>query len=463
MKRKHLSLISLLLALCLLLSSCGAAGALQPPFLKLLGNAASGFFTNAKNLLQGNAPLILEGRVNYRTETDSSCPDAVAALSAAIKERTGHDLSENTDETAPRLRIGQYLEEKKTTAATFFVGFSEEGDLLITAKSDVMLREAIRYFETTFVTGDKANCGAGYLYVPGDLAYVSESLQLIGDDNKPLYSVAYAKDANKNTFAAVTELINVVRSATGVSLSMQDKYFETSGEADAREILIGLTTREESIEATNALDDYSYYIGIKGNKIIITAKNSYLLARAVERFIQCFISHLNSDSSAEEHRLALPASLSFTETEGVLLLSRDSTTDYALIYPAGADERLIETVQLFCRRFRAMTGATLTAYSDAERPESAENETEILVGDTNRHASVLAGADLKDGQWTVSLAGKRLVVSGDGVEPLETALNRLFANLLSLAEWQNDTRDEEHPRAKLPNLCLPADFALPED
>ena len=459
MKRKYLSLICLLLALCFLLPSCGAASELQPPFLKLLGGTVSRFFTNAENLLRGNEPLIMEGQVKYRLEVAEDVPgEIITTLVTAVKEKTGCDLASCTDETAPRIRIGLYLTDK-ITASTFFVGFSE-GDLLITALSNVMLPEALRYFESTFITGARANCGAGYLLVPGDLSYVSETLQLIGDDDKPLYRVVSPKDANKQTFAAVTELMSTVRSATGVSLSMQDNYFEETGTTNAKEILIGLTTREESIEATNALDDYSYYVGIQGNKIIITAKNSYLLARGVECFINAFLTHLNRDASDTEHRLTLPASLSYTVTENVLLLSQNSITDYVLIYPAGSDEKLIEAVQLFSRRFRAMTGAELPVYSDAERPTSDGNATEILVGNTNRHASVLAGTGLGAEQWTVSLSNKQLAVSGGSVEALETALIRLRTKLMELAKWQNDTRDEDHPRAYMPNLCLPADFAL---
>ena len=65
MKRKLLSFICILVTLCLLLTSCGG---MQPAFLTLLGDSLSGFFSNAGNLLSGNRPLILNGRLNYRLD-----------------------------------------------------------------------------------------------------------------------------------------------------------------------------------------------------------------------------------------------------------------------------------------------------------------------------------------------------------------------------------------------------------
>lgn len=457
MKKKILSLICMTLTLCILLSSCGAGEALCPPFLKLLGNTISNFFDNAENLLKGNEPLILDGHINYRLDSDGICPEAETALLTAIQEKTGCDLASNTDETAPKLRIGLDL-SSQITAADYFIGFSE-GDLVITAASTVMLTEAVRYFTDTFVTSEHANCGASYLYVEGDLSYTGETIELIGEDGNALYSVAYAPTADKNTFSAVTQLIGNVKSTTGVNLSMQDNYFQSEASAETKEILIGLTTREESIEATNALDQFSYYIGIRNNKIIITAKNNYMLQKAVKRFNELFVTNEKAAASYEAHTLSLPASLSYTQSESVLSLCSSGASDYVLIYPAGASERLLTAVCNFRDILYRVTGALIPISSDAEHAESTENEKEILVGATNRLAGVLSGTDLEKDRWTASAVGERLVVNAGSVNSLCKALEALRFELISYAEQQNSS-DEDNPNARFSTLYLPADFAI---
>jgi beta-lactamase superfamily II metal-dependent hydrolase len=457
MKRKLLSLVCILLTLCIFLSSCAAGGALQPPFLKLLGGSLSTFFSDAGNLLSGNRPLILNGRINYRLDSDGTAPEDVAALLSAIKEKTGCDLAENTDGTAPRLRIGLGL-HPALKASAFFVGFYEN-ELLITAASDVMLTEAIRYFTQNHVLGEKANCGNGYLYIAGDLAYTSATIPVIEASGEPAFTVVSPENADKATYAAVTKLISSVRGATSVNLSVQDNYFKGEGSADAKEILIGLTTRVESIEATDNLDDYSYHIGITESKVIITAKNAYLLDRAVEHFCELFVTSENADASYEARTLSLPASLSYTHTERILVLSNASVTPYALIYPAGADERLLSAIDRLCGFFYYLTGATLPVYSDAQSVESGDNVTEILIGATNRHASVLAGVRLGPADWAVTTAGKRLVVHGGSTNPICEAIDRLIDELYKLSEQQNpkSNSDGYDPR---PLLCYPEETAL---
>ena len=61
MKKRWISFLSLLLALCLLLSSC-TAGTGEVTLFGRIGDAISGFFGRATNLLSGNTPLLLNGQ-----------------------------------------------------------------------------------------------------------------------------------------------------------------------------------------------------------------------------------------------------------------------------------------------------------------------------------------------------------------------------------------------------------------
>lgn len=454
MKKKCLSFLCILLVLCTLLSSCGT---LQPPFLQLLGDSVSGFFSNAKNLLQGNTPLIIENEVKFCLEQDGNAADAVASLQATIREKTGHDFSENTDENAPKLRIGLNLADT-VTAADYYIGFVED-DLLITAASDVMLAEALRYFENTLIKGEKANCGNGYLFVSGDMDFTGETVQLISSSGTPHYSVAYPENADATTFAAVTQLVSDIRGATGVNLSLQDSYFQSKNSPDTKEFLIGLTQKDESIEATEKLDHSSYYIGIQGNKIIITAKNSYMLSQAVARFSELFVTHEKAAASYETHTLSLPAALSLTHNETLISLSINSISEYTLIYPANADTRLVDEARAFCTSVYYLTGAAIPMSADDRQ---TEGKKEILVGDTNRHASALAGVRMDAAHWTVSTAGEQLVVSGKSANPLCAALSALLQELTAYAEAQNIKGKDENGNLQtvLPMLCLPATFTM---
>ena len=454
MKKRWMPFAALILTLCLLLSSCSASGLLQPALFRTIGDSVSGFFGNAKNLLSGNKPLFLEHTLRYDLITDGSCNDRIAALADTIRIKTGVDITKEADSLPQKLRIGLNYKDD-ITASNFFVGFSGE-DFIITARNDIMLNAAIDYFEHTYVTGSKANLDRGALFLPEELAYYAPLHEIVNTEGEALFSIVYPEGADPRAFTAIGSLRDAIKRITGVNLNLNSDFLGGLGDPETPEILIGMTARTESQSLVDDLTQDSYYLGVTGNKIVINATNGYTLQKAVDRFVELFITDEHAAASTETRTLSLPSTLSYYHTEDMLLLSDNQKSEYALIYDSALESETVAAINEILAMFQWMTGAQILAYSDEERPEG-ENAKEILVGNTNRAVSALVGAGMKADDWSISVADDDLIVVAGGTNPMRFALQSLRYTLYSLANQQNTTTEGNHT---MPLVVVPGDLKL---
>lgn len=300
MKKRCFSCLLLLLITAMLLSSCAASG-FTPSFFEVAGARSSTFWGYAKNLLSGNVPLLLNGNVNFAPEFQPEYAEQASVLYAAITEKTGVDPYHGAPEGAPKFCVGLNLVQE-LSPAEFFVGFVEK-DFVITAKNKPMLEQALKYVEKSFVTGEGANAGEGYLYLPGKLAYKSPTVSLFDDKGTPLYTIVYPDETNEIEFTSVNLILNATEK-DGAKLEMQTDLFSPDSVKTRREILVGLVDREESIAVADGLNRFSYYLGITEHKVIIVATNPWTLKSATERLISLFANDLGKITE-------LPAEFSF--------------------------------------------------------------------------------------------------------------------------------------------------------
>ncbi|MBQ8357675.1 MAG: hypothetical protein IJX39_07710 [Clostridia bacterium] len=455
MKKKWFAWLAMLLSLCLLFSSCSAGGAFEPALFQVARASFSSFFNKATNLLSGNRPLFLDDACRFSLVTDGTCAEQVDATVNAILAKTGVDLKSSTDDSNPKFRIGLDLTDSITNA-DYYIGFSGE-DLIVTAKNEPMLRQALLYFEATFINGSRANLGDGYFYIPEDLACFGEKNDLIDEEGSPLYTIIYPENADKTSSAAIGSLRASIMAASGVNLTLQSDFFTPDNVEESREILVGLTNREESAAAATGLDHASYRIEISGNKVVIVAANGYMLQKAVDRFTELFIPPRSADGSGEENRLALPISFSLFYTESVLLLAKDRYTPYTLIYASDIDTNGINRIDQFVSTFNRITGAHLTAASDAQVSAQAATGKEILIGKTNRSPDITSDTD-----WSIAVSGERIQVSAGSTTALRYALNALLQQIYEYGMKQNAVAESNgHPMAiDLPLVFFPTDIAL---
>lgn len=453
MKKRISACLSLLLVLCMLLSSCGG-GMATPALFTVVGDAVSGFFNTSSNLLRGNLPVVVDGELLYHPVLGADCAAEAQAMLDRLYEKTGAQMPPVASLTqAPELRIDLGLKEG-LTASEYYIGLDGK-DLIITANNLPVLLEGIRYFERTYVTGAQADAGAGYLYLPKGMAYTSPTLDVIDENGESNYVICYPESADASAISAISILRDAVKKKSGATLPLQSDFI-AADDADGREILIGLTNRTESIAATADLGYDTYCLAITESKIVITAKNTFMLRKAIEAFTALFVSGEDAAASYDPSYLRLPTSLDYRESRSMLLFANDFRTDYTLIYPAGTHTNVMDHIRDFQQKVGRLTGASLPAFADTERPVNnlTGGNREILIGNTNRHPITAQSSG-----WSITVSGTDIRIETSNANHVRFALESLYLVLAECAREQNTVNDKEYA-PRYPLICLDTSLRL---
>lgn len=115
-----------------------------------------------------------------------------------------------------------------------------------------------------------------------------------------------------------------------------------------------------------------------------------------------------------------------------LKLSENGVSDFVIVYPADFDTS-IRTAALSLRdSIREYTGAELAVRSDRTDSEnSAETPYEILLGPTDRDASIKTVAGLRSRDYCVIADGNKIVLGGITVDSVEKAVSRFVLHVLA--------------------------------
>ena len=420
MKKRFLSLLCLLCAVVLLLSSCVAGMPLSEVYLTTKGKVES-FTSNVDNLFRENAPVILNGESRYIVSVGLSASDRLRAAAQkfcdAVEMKTGYRFDPSAtykDTSQHRIRIinlERNIENEiarnvpaELNAANFYIAFSGK-DLLIEAYNDTMLISALAFLAEEYITGENANAGSGYFYLPGDFSYLAPTLTF---DSK--YAVVYP-DGDEAAGNAATSLATEITNSTGLRvIPKSDLNFRQ--DENAKEILIGAPEgRAECDAILEALAFNEYYIGTANNKILILAKNPYMLGQAVDEFLASFVTAGKAVIDKTAKTLLLPAALRCTEKQPLHLLCENGVCNAVMVVAARLGPVAQEAADAFAATFEELTDCVLPVYIDTERPQNIDGKVEILLGATNRRASDLAMRTLPAGEWRLSSSEEGICIA----------------------------------------------------
>lgn len=150
-------------------------------------------------------------------------------------------------------------------------------------------------------------------------------------DGATEYSIIIREEASDAVVEASRSLMNAIQSTTDVKLNWTDDYVDSGKSAPAKEILIGLTNREESLDVLQNVKYGEFLIQPVGEKLIIAAWDEKSLAKACSQFTN-YIKR-----NAQTGSFAIPADYSLQGT-GV---------DHLLQMPHyGGRDELIEFIDL---------------------------------------------------------------------------------------------------------------------
>ena len=188
--------------------------------------------------------------------------------------------------------------EKLTNDESFIITVINDR-IVINAKDDLVLVSAIDYFRRNCfneVNGSK-------IALQKDLCYISDPVPTVDfiKDGKSDYKIVYLNGLDHSTTDATDKFDIEVKFCIDLNKSLTTATslsFDITNDGEDRnyEILVGNTSRKESVEFRNSLDydEYGYYV--TGNKIVVSGTNDETTLLAMDVFMRT-VNSLYKDSS----------------------------------------------------------------------------------------------------------------------------------------------------------------------
>ncbi|MBR2906444.1 MAG: alkaline phosphatase [Clostridia bacterium] len=374
--------------------------------LSLLSGCKGGGTDPSTNPPESTAPetepvllnLIQDGSTEYKIICAENASEEIQARTLALHSellsRTGVSFGISTDfynhykdtlpEKACEILIGdtnraESAEMKALIGEREFVIAEKNDRIVILGGSEEKTLEAVDYFLENYLTEDKNIAimqGSQYL---DDFRYHLGTITIDGV-SLAKYTVVIPKNA-KTLFPyyAALNLIDYLRLEAGITLPL---VYDDTPETDY-EIVIGLTTRKESLSAENARPNSDQYILKKVGTSVYMYGKSYMVGGAVSEFVN---SYLKPEAGAEmidivglpESNLTRTFTFPKKATSAILLIGDgmgqkhiDST------YSKRSDTFLAEYLENVgtCTTFPYGGSATSTGYTD-----SAASATALATG-----------------------------------------------------------------------------------
>ena len=161
---------------------------------------------------------------------------------------------------------------------------------------------------------------------------MDQSMTTIIQDGATTFRLVRPDDNNQETGRILITLKDALESKFNVKLEIINDYVDRNEPVpdDVPEILLGKTNRTASKEALSSLqNDYQYYIGFDGTKLVLTATTPENVIYAVEAFIEQYLQPITSQTLALPDTLSVIGSFAPPMSQQLEdLLGRKLTFDY---------------------------------------------------------------------------------------------------------------------------------------
>lgn len=219
------------------------------------------------------------------------------------------------------------------------------------------------------------------------------------------YSIIYSKENSSVTKKQASELQSIIKETASVELELKN---DNEGEED-KEILVGMTVREQSADIYKKLNGRGYAIGVIGEKIIITAYDGELLSEAFSYFCDTYLKNANGA------KLTLSRTLCYvSEPLATTDIIKEGTANYTIIRSEQASYNITECTKGLFNSISQLTGVSINLATDylkaGETPDSSLPE--ILIGDTNRPETQQVKASLGANEYAIQKVGNKIVIVG---------------------------------------------------
>ncbi len=250
-----------------------------------------------------------------------------------------------------------------------------------------------------------------------------------GDDTNKLkltqYTIIYPKKASVTVKDAATELAEAIEPMIEDEVKISADEDAATADADAKEILIGSTNRQESRTYYEATPDFKYDVYQNGNKIVLAGYSDSLTAEAVAYFIETYVDE--SDDGKIESVVDYTG-----KWEDTLVLSKGGQTDFG-VSCQNAETKLstyfLDITTQITTKLQEKTG-TKIARTIADLPYQASKK-EVMIG-RYTHTQLSAHYDaLQMGGYMISVIKNKILLCATNEESygdLVKALDKLVAS-----------------------------------
>lgn len=235
------------------------------------------------------------------------------------------------------------------------------------------------------------------------------------------YSIVYSEKGSPNDKEQAAALQKKIGDAISVTL-----FLETDSNSDAanKEILVGVTAREQSKDVYRKIDGKGYAVAVDGDKIIITSYNDALLAPAIEYFVDTYVA------TADGTTITIPESLCYiSDLEDTSNIIKNGNAIYSIIRGYDSNDNVAGYSSDIYNAVLELTGISLKRTTDhlkkGESPDSTSYE--ILIGDTNRPESKEVKNSLKANEYAIKHIGNKIVIMGCYDATIEMAKNAFIS------------------------------------
>ncbi len=252
------------------------------------------------------------------------------------------------------------------------------------------------------------------------------------------YSLIRAEILSERLLAEIINMKKDIDTVTGGSIFLSEDWVRDPSEIDdeAYEILIGATNRPQSSEVLEKIEGAAFSVAMVGNKIVIIGTNDAATADGVRYFIDTYVK------TSQNGIITLAQGLFYTsEQYSTVELVADGKSRYSIVYSDKLDNRAgsndndrydyeVLLAMNLRNKISTLTGVTPSLSTDWLKPgDDATDKYEILIGMTNRPESAKARESLGAAEWSVSIIGKKIVVTGWSEATTELAVNKFMALL----------------------------------
>ena len=251
-------------------------------------------------------------------------------------------------------------------------------------------------------------------------ADLASAIQLIAN-GETSYIIIYPA-ANENMEKDLADRIRArLISATGVRLPCVADDSVAAKKSNGKEILVGLTNREESRLSHDDLRSRDYAVTVQNDKIVLAGLTYYMLVDAVEAFCEGLVSRDGGIYSTCQ----LTHTANYTAKNPCI--GEVSLKEFQIVYEDRSDAK--ELANSIRSMLETDTGYLLPCVTDGE----AASANEILVGNTNRAESLsFYGSEPNGDAYHIYYENGKLVIAWSNAGVLQNVNKAFYSGLLKL-------------------------------